>query len=76
MSSTRRETIAYEKSGLVARLTLNRPDRLNGMTNRMFAACAPAASQPKLRSAAMRKLLLILNAMLKTQTPWTPPCPA
>jgi transposase len=27
-------------------------------------------------TAAMRKLLLILNAMLKTQTPWTPPCPA
>jgi transposase len=27
-------------------------------------------------TAAMRKLLLILNAMLKTQTPWSPPCPA
>ncbi|HKM82813.1 MAG TPA: IS110 family transposase [Candidatus Acidoferrum sp.] len=25
-------------------------------------------------TAAMRKLLLILNAMLKTQTPWSPPC--
>jgi len=26
--------------------------------------------------AAMRKLLLILNAMLKHRTPWSPPCPA
>jgi transposase len=26
--------------------------------------------------AAMRKLLLILNAMLKSNTPWRPPCPA
>jgi transposase len=26
--------------------------------------------------AAMHKLLLILNAMLKTRTPWRPPCPA
>ena len=26
--------------------------------------------------AAMRKLLLILNAMLKMQTIWRPPCPA
>ncbi len=26
-------------------------------------------------TAAMRKLLLILNAMLKTNTPWRPPCP-
>lgn len=27
-------------------------------------------------TAAMRKLLLILNAMLKTNTSWRPPCPA
>ena len=26
--------------------------------------------------AAMHKLLLILNAMLKTKTVWRPPCPA
>jgi len=26
--------------------------------------------------AVMRKLLLILNAIIKTQTPWRPPCPA
>jgi transposase len=25
--------------------------------------------------AAMHKLLLILNAMLKTKTAWRPPCP-
>jgi len=25
--------------------------------------------------AAMHKLLLILNAMLKTKTVWSPPCP-
>ncbi len=36
MSSARFETIIYEKSGPVARLTMNRPDRLNGMTNRML----------------------------------------
>ncbi len=26
--------------------------------------------------AAMRKLIIILNAMLKTNSPWRPPCPA
>ena len=26
--------------------------------------------------AVMRKLLCILNVMLKTKTPWSPPCPA
>jgi transposase len=26
--------------------------------------------------AVMRKLLLMLNAIIKTQTPWRPPCPA
>ena len=36
MSSTRFETIIYEKVGPVARLTMNRPERLNGMTNRML----------------------------------------
>jgi 2-(1,2-epoxy-1,2-dihydrophenyl)acetyl-CoA isomerase len=36
VSSTQFETIIYEKSGPVARLTMNRPDRLNGMTNRML----------------------------------------
>ncbi len=36
MSSTHFETIIYEKVGPVARLTMNRPERLNGMTNRML----------------------------------------
>ena len=36
MSSPLFETIIYEKSGPVARLTMNRPERLNGMTNRML----------------------------------------
>jgi len=36
VSSPRFETIIYEKSGPVARLTMNRPERLNGMTNRML----------------------------------------
>jgi enoyl-CoA hydratase/carnithine racemase len=30
------ETILYEKSGPVATLTMNRPDRLNGMTTKML----------------------------------------
>lgn len=53
MSSTRFETILYEKSGPVARLTMNRPDRLNGMTNRMLVetrtALAAAAEDRELR---------------------------
>jgi 2-(1,2-epoxy-1,2-dihydrophenyl)acetyl-CoA isomerase len=36
VSSTGFETIIYEKAGPVARLTMNRPERLNGMTNRML----------------------------------------
>jgi len=36
MSGVRYETILYEKSGPVATLTMNRPDRLNGMTIRML----------------------------------------
>jgi len=36
VSSTHFETIIYEKAGPVARLTMNRPERLNGMTNRML----------------------------------------
>ncbi len=53
MSSTRFETILYEKSGPVARLTMNRPERLNGMTNRMLvetrSALAAAAEDRELR---------------------------
>jgi 2-(1,2-epoxy-1,2-dihydrophenyl)acetyl-CoA isomerase len=36
VSSTHFETVIYEKVGPVARLTMNRPERLNGMTNRML----------------------------------------
>ena len=53
MSSRQFETIVYEKSGPVARLTMNRPDRLNGMTNRMLVetrdALAAAAEDRELR---------------------------
>ncbi len=37
-----------------------------------------AAGKPKklALTAAMRKLLLILNAIVKTSSPWRPPCPA
>jgi len=36
-----------------------------------------AGKPPKVaRVAVMRKLLTILNLMLKTNTPWSPPCPA
>lgn len=36
MSGQQYETILYEKSGPVATLTINRPDRLNGMTKKML----------------------------------------
>ena len=47
------ETIRYEVEGGLARLTLNRPDRLNGMTNRMVRethdALSLAATDPNVR---------------------------
>ncbi len=53
MSSTKFETITFEKSGAVARLTMNRPDRLNAMTNQMLLetgqAVAAAAEDKELR---------------------------
>ena len=42
MSHARYETLLYEKSGAIATLTLNRPDRMNGMTNRMVAESVDA----------------------------------
>ncbi len=36
MSGQKFETILYEKNGTVATLTINRPDRLNGMTKKML----------------------------------------
>src|SRR6516165_9232728 len=44
MSGDRFETILYEKSGTVARLVMNRPERLNGMTNRMLREARQALS--------------------------------
>ena len=36
MSASSYETIEYEKNGPLATLTINRPDRMNAMTNRML----------------------------------------
>ncbi len=51
--SERYETILYEKDGPVATLTMNRPDRMNSMTNRMVLeagqALAEAAEDAELR---------------------------
>ncbi len=53
MSTAQYETIRYEKSGPVARLIMNRPDRMNAMTNRMLSetrrALAAAAEDRELR---------------------------
>jgi 2-(1,2-epoxy-1,2-dihydrophenyl)acetyl-CoA isomerase len=53
MSDERFETIRYEKSGAIATLTMNRPERLNGMTNRMlhetYQALTAAAEDRDLR---------------------------
>jgi 2-(1,2-epoxy-1,2-dihydrophenyl)acetyl-CoA isomerase len=47
------ETIVYEKDGPVATLTMNRPERMNSMTNRMVLetgrALVQAAEDPELR---------------------------
>ncbi len=47
------ETIVYEKDGPVAMLTMNRPERMNSMTNRMVLetgrALVQAAEDPELR---------------------------
>jgi 2-(1,2-epoxy-1,2-dihydrophenyl)acetyl-CoA isomerase len=53
MAPRRFETIRYEKAGAIATLTMNRPERMNGMTNRMLCetteALAAAAEDPELR---------------------------
>lgn len=47
------ETICYERDGAVATITLNRPERMNGMTNRMVRettrALAAAAEDQEVR---------------------------
>src|SRR5262245_26783899 len=52
-AALRYETIRYEVADGIGRLTLNRPERLNGMTNRMVIetgrALARAAADPALR---------------------------
>ncbi len=47
-------------------------------TLKLFYQRLRAAGKPPKRAlvAAMRKLLIILNLMLKTRTAWRPPCPA
>jgi 2-(1,2-epoxy-1,2-dihydrophenyl)acetyl-CoA isomerase len=53
MSAEQYHTIRYEKSGGLATLTMNRPDRLNGMTGRMVhetrKALAAAAEDSEVR---------------------------
>ena len=60
------ETILYQKSGPVATLTMNRPDRLNGMTKKMLReareALAAAAEDREVR-------VLVLTGAGKTFCP-------
>jgi transposase len=51
--------------------------RCNPMLKPFFQRL-PAAGKPHKVAlvATMHRLLLILNAMLKSKTPWRPPCPA
>jgi 2-(1,2-epoxy-1,2-dihydrophenyl)acetyl-CoA isomerase len=53
MSDQPFETILFEKSGPVATITMNRPEHMNGMTNRMLVetgeALRDAAADPDLR---------------------------
>jgi transposase len=51
--------------------------RCNPNLKRFYLRLREAGKPPKLAlTAAMRKLLLTLNAMVKTHTPWRSPCPA
>ena len=56
--SERFDTIRYETDGAVARLTLNRPDRLNGMTNQMVRESHDAL---QVAAADARIRLLVLT---------------
>jgi transposase len=50
--------------------------RFNPALKAFYRRLRSAGKPPKLAlTAAMRKLLVILNAMLKHRTPWSPPCP-
>ncbi len=51
--------------------------RCNPLLKPFYLRLRAAGKQPKVaRVAVMRKLLAILNRMLKTKTAWRPPCPA
>src|SRR5688572_27413617 len=50
------QTLVYEKTGPVAQLTLNRPDRRNGMTNRMLIE----ATEVLLAAAEDRELRVLV----------------
>jgi transposase len=51
--------------------------RCNPLLRPFYQRLRAAGKPPKVaRVAVMRKLLTILNLMLKTHTAWTPPCPA
>jgi 2-(1,2-epoxy-1,2-dihydrophenyl)acetyl-CoA isomerase len=56
LSEARFETIVYEKSGPIATLTLNRPERMNGMTNRMLLETGEALD----RAAADREVRVLV----------------
>jgi transposase len=51
--------------------------RCNPLLRPFYLRLRAAGKKPKVaRVAVMRKLLTILNLMLKTRTAWRPPCPA
>lgn len=51
--------------------------RCNPVLKPFYQRLRAGGKRPKVALvAAMRRLLLILNAMLKSHTPWRPPCPA
>jgi len=57
MSAGTFETIRYEKSGAIATLTINRPDRMNGMTNLMLLETGQALATAS-RDRDLRVLIL------------------
>jgi transposase len=51
--------------------------RCNPVLKRFYLRLRESGKPPKVALvAAMRKMLTILNAMLKTRTAWRPRCPA
>lgn len=66
MGATSYKTILYEKAGAVATVTLNRPDRLNGMTNAMVRE----TGQALIAAAEDREVrVLVLTGAGKTFCP-------